>query len=287
MYEIRIHGRGGQGAVTTSEILAIAAFHDGKQSQAFPVFGVERRGAPVTAFTRIDDNFINKRSQIYKPTHVIILEPSLIKAVDVTKGLSEGGRILVNTSKNPRDLGIKGKYTVCTMDATSIATEVFGKPIINTTILGAFAKASGLVTLDSLKKAIDQKFTGKIAELNKTVVEKASQCEIKEENLAEGEFQQESTEVCAAAECEVPKINKAAVIYEPGNSTKNHTGGWREGTKPVRDPEKCIKCHQCWMFCPDNAINEEIETNYDYCKGCGICAEVCPVKCIKMEKEEK
>lgn len=287
MYEIRIHGRGGQGAVSTSEILAIAAFHDNKQSQAFPIFGVERRGAPVTAFCRIADQFINKRSQIYKPTHVIVLEPSLIKAVDVTKGLPEGGSILINTSKDPTELGIRGNYKVCTMDATTIANEIFGKPIVNTAILGAFVKASGLVTLESLKKAIDQKFTGKIAELNKQVVEKASQCEIKEANLAEGEFKRESVEVCASSECEKPKINQAAVIYEPGNSIANKTGGWREGVKPVRDVEKCIKCHQCWMFCPDNAINKEIETNYDYCKGCGICAEVCPVKCIKMEKEEK
>jgi len=103
MIEIRIHGRGGQGAVTTGQIMAIAAFDDGKQSQTFPMFGVERSGAPVQAFARISDEKINIRSQIYSPDIVIVLDASLLETVDVTSGLKEKGTLIVNTNKKPAD----------------------------------------------------------------------------------------------------------------------------------------------------------------------------------------
>jgi len=170
MIEIRIHGRGGQGAVTTSQLLAVAAFHDGKQCQAFPNFGVERRGAPTTAFARIDDKPINLRSHVYDPDIVIILDPSLLQAVDVTEGLKEDGVIIINTSKKPEEFKLKAK--VHCIDATKIALEIFKRPIVNTAILGGFAKITKLVTVESLCKAVDQKYKGKIAELNKEIIKK-------------------------------------------------------------------------------------------------------------------
>jgi len=174
MIEIRVHGRGGQGAVTTGQIMAIAAFYDGKQSQTFPMFGVERTGAPVEAFIRISNEKINIRSQIYNPDIVLILEPSLIEAVDVTKGLKENGIIIINTNQPKEKLGIKGNYNVYTVDATSIALKIFGKAIVNTAMLGAFAAITKAISLDSLKKAINEKFLhtkGKLmADLNNKAI---------------------------------------------------------------------------------------------------------------------
>lgn len=174
MKEIRIHGRGGQGAVTTGQILAIGAFYDKKESQTFPNFGVERSGAPVQAFVRIDEKKINLRSQIYNPDIILVLEPSLISAVDVTKGLKKGGLIIVNTHKKPRELGIKGNFDIRTIDATSIALKIFGRPIVNTAVLGAFSAITGLVSLKSLNKGIEDVFLNtkglKIVNLNKQAI---------------------------------------------------------------------------------------------------------------------
>lgn len=157
MIEIRFHGRGGQGAVVASNLLAMAAFREGKDVQAFPYFGVERRGAPVTAFTKLDDKPVRIKSQIYEPDHVIVMDASLLKAVDVTLGLKAEGVVLINTDKKPQEVqGIKGK--IATVDATAIAVKHgLGSreaPIVNTAILGAFAKATGIVKIESLVESI-------------------------------------------------------------------------------------------------------------------------------------
>jgi pyruvate ferredoxin oxidoreductase gamma subunit len=144
MIEIIFSGRGGQGAVTASELLAVAAFKDGKFSQAFPKFGPERRGAPVEAYTRINDKFINLRSQVYKPDYVVVLDSRL--------GVPNDCITIVN-SEEP-----KGDYSV---DASKIAMNVLGVPIVNTAMLGAFAKATGLVSINSLEVAIADKLDDK------------------------------------------------------------------------------------------------------------------------------
>jgi pyruvate ferredoxin oxidoreductase gamma subunit len=172
MKEVRIHGRGGQGAVTTAQLLAIAAFYDNKKSQAFPRFGVERRGAPVESFTRIDDKEIRLRSEVYNPETVIVLDPSLLLAVDVTEGLKEEGNLIINTKMSAEEIKVAGKAKIFTVDATSIALEIFGKPIVNTAMIGAYAAVTDDVTVDSIHKAIDQEFKGKIAEKNKEIVSK-------------------------------------------------------------------------------------------------------------------
>jgi 2-oxoacid:acceptor oxidoreductase gamma subunit (pyruvate/2-ketoisovalerate family) len=169
MIEIRWHGRGGQGGVTSAELLAKAAFYDGyKGVQAFPYFGAERRGAPVKAFTRISDSEINVRSQIYEPDIVAVLDPSIIDLIDVTEGLKEGGKIIVNIDKAPSELELKGK--VYTYDGTGIALKhgllVAGLPVVNTTMLGAFAKATGLVKLDTVQKVICERWPGKVGDRN-------------------------------------------------------------------------------------------------------------------------
>jgi 2-oxoacid:acceptor oxidoreductase gamma subunit (pyruvate/2-ketoisovalerate family) len=160
MIEIRIHGRGGQGAVTAAQLIAISAFYGGKQCQAFPKFGVERRGAPVEAFCRIDDSPISVRCQIYNPDLVLVLDVSLLDAIDVTAGLKKGGKIIINTSQPIKDKKY-ADFDVHCVDASKVALDIFKANIVNTAIVGAFAKVTGLVTLDDAKKAISDRFAGK------------------------------------------------------------------------------------------------------------------------------
>jgi 2-oxoacid:acceptor oxidoreductase gamma subunit (pyruvate/2-ketoisovalerate family) len=158
MIEIRIHGRGGQGAVVASAVLASALFYDGRYVQAFPAFGVERRGAPVMAFTRWDFKPIRIRTNIYQPDHVIILDPTLIgEGVGVTDGLKEHGWILINSSKELEGDDLS-QYKVAIVDAGAIAVRhALGSPtapVVNTAILGAFSKVTGMVTIGSVIRAI-------------------------------------------------------------------------------------------------------------------------------------
>lgn len=157
--------------VTAADILAMAAFYHGKYSQAFPFFGVERRGAPVTAFTRISDDFIRIRSQIYEPDYIIVQDATLLDIVNVAQGLKAGGMAIVNTEKPPEELNLETKAEVKTVNATKIALELLGVPIVNTLMLGAFAAMTGRVSVDSLNKAIERRFPPKLADKNTRAVE--------------------------------------------------------------------------------------------------------------------
>lgn len=160
MIEIRFHGRGGQGAVVASNILANAAFMEGNDVQSFPYFGVERRGAPVTAFTRIDSKPVRIKSQIYKPDYVIVLDEVLLQSVNVTEGLKDEGILLINTTKKPSEIDTDWIGKIVTIDATSIAIKYrLGSkiaPIVNTSILGGFVKATGQIKLESIVQSIKQ-----------------------------------------------------------------------------------------------------------------------------------
>jgi 2-oxoisovalerate ferredoxin oxidoreductase gamma subunit len=163
MIEIRFHGRGGQGAVKASDVLAMAAFEEGKQVQAFPFFGVERRGAPVTAFTRISDAEIRIHSYIYEPDVLVILDPSLIGAIPISEGLKPQGKIIINTQKYPQDFSFSKAESpeIFTVDCSSIAVKhglgSKSAPIVNTAILGAIAGATKLVKIESVIKAIKER----------------------------------------------------------------------------------------------------------------------------------
>jgi 2-oxoisovalerate/pyruvate ferredoxin oxidoreductase gamma subunit len=159
MRELRIHGRGGQGAVIASKLLAAALFREGRSVQSFPAFGVERRGAPVTAFLRISEGPILLRCEITEPDDLMVLDPTLVEAVDVSVGLKPGGSILINSERDPLTYTrLREKYRVATVDASGIArSHGIGsktQPIVNTAILGAFAVYSQLVNLDSVLEAI-------------------------------------------------------------------------------------------------------------------------------------
>ena len=160
MEEIRFHGRGGQGTVVASKVLASAIAGEGKHIQAFPEFGVERRGAPVTAYLRIDQHDIHEKSKIYEPDHVVVLDPTLLNSVKVTEGLKKGGWIIINTEKKPSKLPFNGEYRLATIDARKIA-EHFGigsktAPIVNTAMLGSVVRTLGLCHYDSLAEAIEK-----------------------------------------------------------------------------------------------------------------------------------
>jgi len=151
--EITIHGRGGQGAVTSSQILAVAAFYDGKECQAFPMFGVERRGAPVEAFARISDKPITLRSQVYNPNYIMVLDSTLLANGSKILETNHGAKIFINSSKNPKELG-SSNGNVFSVDVTKKALEIIGKPFVNIGMLGAFSALSGEISLPSLEKAI-------------------------------------------------------------------------------------------------------------------------------------
>lgn len=167
MIEIRLHGRGGQGTVTAAELIAEAAFCDGKFSQAFPSFGIERRGAPVEAFARISDAPISLRSKIYRPDYLIIQDPTLVNLPEVRQGITPKTFIVINTEKNAGDFKkLFAKNITQTIPATQIALQILGKPIINTILLGAFAGVCDLLSPVSLTKAINARFKGDIAQKN-------------------------------------------------------------------------------------------------------------------------
>jgi pyruvate ferredoxin oxidoreductase gamma subunit len=172
MFQVRIHGRGGQGVVSGAELLSVAAFLEGRHAQAFPSFGSERMGAPVMAFCRIDDKPIRLREPVLAPDALIIQDPTLLHQVDLFNGVSKRGYILINSTHSLDELGLGGfargvqQYRICTVPATDLALKHVGRSVPNVPLLGGFAAITGLVTLPSLIAAIRQKFSGTVAERN-------------------------------------------------------------------------------------------------------------------------
>jgi len=160
LIEIRWHGRGGQGAVTSAELLARAAINEGKYAQAFPSFGPERRGAPVLSFVRISNEQIRIRSEITDPDVVVVLDPSLLRMINVTSGLKDDGTLVINTRKSAKEIKTEFhiKQRLATVDATKIAREILGVPITNTTMIGALLKATDVIKLESLVEPVKERF---------------------------------------------------------------------------------------------------------------------------------
>ncbi|HTI27301.1 MAG TPA: 2-oxoacid:acceptor oxidoreductase family protein [Kutzneria sp.] len=172
MFEVRVHGRGGQGVVTAAELLSVAAFLEGRHAQAFPSFGSERTGAPVVAFCRIDDHTIRSREPVVRPDAVIIQDVTLLHQVQVFDGLRPDGYLLVNSARGFDELGI-GEFVrdfrrdrLLVVPATELALEHVGRPVPNAVLLGGFAALSGLVSLESVTTAIGRRFAGRVAEGN-------------------------------------------------------------------------------------------------------------------------
>ncbi|MBP9147790.1 MAG: 2-oxoacid:acceptor oxidoreductase family protein [Rhodoferax sp.] len=191
MFQVRIHGRGGQGVVTGAEMMSIAAFLGGKHAQAFPSFGSERTGAPVVAFCRMDDKEIRLREPIMQPDAIIIQDPTLLHQVDVFGGLKKDGFILINTTRSFEEMGlgdfVKGfrPERLLTVPASELAMKHVGRPVPNVPLLGAFAALGGLISLDAVQKAIDQKFKGAVAKGNQAAAKDAYTIVMEQEKKAQ------------------------------------------------------------------------------------------------------
>jgi len=294
LVEIKWLGRGGQGAVTASNILATAAHLDGYGGvQAFPFFGGERRGAPVSAFTRLSDREVRVRSQIYEPNIVIVLDPVLPMQIDVAAGIRKGGCIILNTPQKPSDVNLKGDFEVATVDAASIVEEinlkVAGIPIYNTPMLGAFSKATNLVRLESIKEAIIKHFGGKRAELNVKAAEMAYERTVVGSSRTGSHLANPSGMKGEDLEIKGLKELPASPVSKPRKASMGApTGTWREH-RPMLNKEKCEKCMLCWLYCPDGVITIDEDKypvfDYEYCKGCGVCAQECRFKAIELVRE--
>jgi pyruvate ferredoxin oxidoreductase gamma subunit len=175
MIEVRFHGRGGQGAVTSAELMAQTAVGMGKCAQAFPSFGPERRGAPVTSFLRISDERIRIREKVYEPDVVIVLDPTVMSVTKVDSGLKKDGTLIINTTHPVKELRRQFGFTqkIATIDAMSIALEILKVPITNTVMLGAFSKVMGQATPDDVREPFNHRFGPSLAPKNLVAFEKA------------------------------------------------------------------------------------------------------------------
>ncbi|MFX0067510.1 MAG: 2-oxoacid:acceptor oxidoreductase family protein [Promethearchaeota archaeon] len=177
MIEIRFHGRGGQGAWTATQILAKAVIHEGRYTQSFPAFGPERSGAPVEAYVRISDSPIDLHCGIYEPDSVVVLDPTLLDAVDVSDGLVQNGIIAINSRDSPSDLKKRINLTksqrVWVIPATDLSVEILGREITSTAMIGALVKATGYTKLESVLEATEERFRGKVGEMNVQLITRA------------------------------------------------------------------------------------------------------------------
>jgi len=294
-YEVRFHGRGGQGVVMAAQALAVAAAHHGYSAIAFPFFGPERRGAPVLAFARFGEARLRARTQVYQPDFVVVFDESLIENVDVLAGLRPGGMVIVNTTRPPDSLVLSKSAKSATVDATSIALQHTRQPTVNTAMLGAFAKATGLVTIEDVEVGIQEVVGGRLG------------TKVADVNVAAAHAAFDATQVGAADGGRVyPQASKwLPTVQElppglatpptetpfgsigPGSSLANRTGAWRV-TRPILDASRCTNCLLCWFYCPEGSIERRekvVEIHLDYCKGCGVCAAVCVPDAIRMERE--
>lgn len=296
MYEIRFHGRGGQGAVMAAQTIAEAAILEGKHAQAFPFFGAERRGAPVMAFARIDDKRICDRTQVSEPDMLVIMDESLLEIEPVAVGLKDGGCAVVNSRLEPCDLDL-GVVTRCiSVDATSIALEMLKAPIVNTSILGAMARADDFVSLGSIEKAIMNRFGEKLGEKAGRINSEAARAafERSREGMCKGERNVLKRNIWLPTWQETPpgvalsKGTKAGISVGPGSMSQNLTGSWGV-SEPIYDQGKCVRCQRCWFICPEGCVvrKEDDSLHFDlrYCKGCGLCAKVCPKEAIVMRRK--
>jgi pyruvate ferredoxin oxidoreductase gamma subunit len=290
--EIRIHGRGGQGAVLAAELLVVAAFEDNKYGQAFPAFGGERRGAPVQAFIRVDERPIRLRYRVTVPDWIIVLDPSLLEITDVLQGLRPEGLVVINSEMPPSSLAWTQDTQVCCIPATRIALEILGQPLVNTAMLGAFSAATGAVSLEAVQLAFRRRFPRELGEKNSRAAQAAydwfhnmevAPTKVVKSRLAIGVEPWKTSGGLGAPGCPL----HFAAVTSPRTALANPTGTWRY-SRPVFDHEKCTGCGFCEMYCPDACVwieNAKYYVDYKYCKGCGICAQECPANAIRMVDE--
>jgi len=282
LFEIRLHGRGGQGAVTAAELLAKAAFEEDMFAQSFPFFGVERRGAPVMAFLRLSQSPISLHTNVKRPDIVVCLDAKLTREPFILEGVDKGGIAILNTSKRPEELELGIDLAkIGTVNATEIAFNLFGTrtiPTTNTSLMGAFIATTGLLRLDSIIRVIQKRWPGELGERNA----KAATMAYEQTKIAEFAVEKQPSRT-------IELIEEPLVVESPFPPLLWEIGGLKTASwrtyKPEILLEKCNKCKRCITFCPEGLIQETLEgvdINMDYCKGCGICAEVCRQNAIEM-----
>jgi 2-oxoacid:acceptor oxidoreductase gamma subunit (pyruvate/2-ketoisovalerate family)/2-oxoacid:acceptor oxidoreductase delta subunit (pyruvate/2-ketoisovalerate family) len=275
-----------------AQALASAAYLEGGYAIAFPFFGAERRGAPVLAFTRIDDKRIYRKTQVYEPDVVVVLDEGLLDTVNVVEGLKPGGTVVVNSTRKPEEVDVGLDVKMATVDATSIALEVLKVPTTNSSILGAVAKATSLVKLESIEMGIMQVFGDRLGP--KIGEKNAKAARVAFDKTVVGESHGHRKLVTAKkwlpdvndlplGVTSVPMETEAGMVG-PGSFVENKTGSWKV-FHPEYDMEKCTMCNFCWFYCPEGCIyrrEDRMEFDMEYCKGCGICANECPADALKM-----
>ena len=290
MKEIRIHGRGGQGAVVAAELLVMAAYEDGKYGQAFPAFGGEQRGAPVQAFVRLDDRPVRLRYRVNQPDAVLILDRTLPDMVDVLAGLKPGGLALIDSEASPAGLTWTAEADVYAVPATRIALEVFGQPLVNPAMLGALAAATGDISLPALQSAFLHRFPGALGEKNCRATRMGYDY-VRSPGVQPVRVQPADHAPGAAAAWPGEDglggpgrpLNFGQVVAAR-TALAYPTGGWRY-VRPQIDSQSCVGCGVCATCCPDGSVRIENKlaiVDYDYCKGCGICAVECVRGAIQM-----
>lgn len=293
MLRVRFHGRGGQGVKVASRVLGTAAFFEGYHAQDFPLYGAERRGAPITAFTRISHVPILERGVISEPDIVIILDETILNdpLANPLSRLKEGGVVFINTTHSPADAKEKYKIAeqVIALDITKISLEILRLPVLSTLAGGVASRIAGLRE-DSLKKAVEK-------EASEILTDKELVAKNREAALScFYAIQPIEVKTSEAVFLGSPVVNvpfEPAMISSPainttGNTPLRKTGNWRV-FKPVWNYESCTRCMTCVARCPDGciAVNEDgfPFTDYDNCKGCLICVEECPVGAIEKVRE--
>lgn len=297
MLSIRFHGRGGQGAKTASRIVGTAAFLEGYQAQDSPIYGAERRGAPVSAFTRIAKEPIRERGFIARPDLVLVGDASLIQdpAARVLEGIDEQTVVFVNSPLTAEQYQVQTSLPgrVTTLDVTELALQQLGKRSAISALLGAIAGRLVGFRQESIREAIGRELAdlgldGSVIERNQAL---ALQCyaAVPVVSVTAGPSQPK-----LSAQLQVPVYESptrgTARISAAGNSVLRETGGWRT-FRPVLVPEKCNGCWLCFAYCPDGVISmtkdDRPVIDYDHCKGCQICVHECPTDALVAEREKE
>jgi len=288
---VRFHGRGGQGAKTASRILGDAAFNDGYFAQDFPIYGAERRGAPVTAFTRFSDEKITEKGFVFAPDISAVMDDSLITdpIANPFAGLRKGGVAVVNTTKPSSSVSPgRDDVTVVTVDLTGQALKILGKPILSSGIAAAVARTSG-IRKEALLTALSEEL-GDIGLSAEMVSKNIRFAEAIYRELASLKLRTEElpTTVELVPLAVVVSDNGIEMVTDTGNSYARHTGNWRT-FRPTIDYGKCTNCMICYAYCPESAMSVgedgRVKIDYDNCKGCMICMTECPLRAVTQSRE--
>jgi pyruvate ferredoxin oxidoreductase gamma subunit len=294
MLRIRFHGRGGQGAKTASRILGDSAFVEGLNVQDSPVYGAERRGAPVTAFTRISDDAIMERGYIFDPDIVVIMDETLLNdpLANALQGIRSGGILFVNSGQQPDRILVAGENVrVITLDITGLALTFLGRTVTSAASAAAAARLSSKISREALLGGVESELQElgvaketieKNVELARNVYDALVSTSIDtRENL--------SRQTLVPLEVIVSNPGSQDIV-SAGNSYVRRTGDWRI-FKPTIDYDKCTACGVCFAYCPESVLtlrgDKKPVIDYDNCKGCLICYRECPLKAITVEREVK